>query len=151
MADSNASDFTANASVLSFNANNALEISDPKTNFFKQIDAIISSVEQARIRADGSLGIDPRNVGVQNSIQALDDLSEHLFNQHSVAGVHSQTLQTTEDRTDLLIITTQTLRSETLDVDIAEASLELKQLELNYQAMLSSVSRITQLSLVNYL
>jgi len=103
-----------------------------------------------RIRADGDVE-DPRNVGVQNAIQALDDLSNHLYNQHSVAGVQSQTLQVTSDRTEMLIINTKILRSDTLDVDIAEASLELKQLELNYQAMLSTVSRISQLSLVNYL
>ena len=150
LSDVNASDFTANSSVLSFQSNKALEISDPKTNFFKQIDAIISSVEEGRIRADGTLG-DPRNIGIQNSIQVLDDLANHLYNQHSVAGVQSQTLQTTEDRTDMLIITTKTLRSQTLDVDIAEATLELQQLQLNYQAMLSTVSRMSQLSLVNYL
>lgn len=150
LADANGSDFTAAASVLSFQSNNALEISDPKTDFFKQIDSIISSIEAGRIRSDGTLD-DPRNVGVQNSIQSLDHLAEHLYNQHSVAGVQSQTLQVTSDRTEMLIINTQILRSETLDVDFAEASLELKQLEINYQAMLSTVSRISQLSLVNYL
>jgi flagellar hook-associated protein 3 FlgL len=160
LADANASDFSdqdlitpgvqTEASVLTFQSNNALTISDPKTDFFKQIDEIISSIEAGRIRSDGTLD-DPRNVGVQNSIQALDDLSEHLYNQHSIAGVQSQTLQVTSDRTEMLIINTQILRSETLDVDFAEASLEMKQLELNYQAMLSTVSRISQLSLVNYL
>jgi len=150
LSDTNASNFAANASVLSFQANNSLEISDPKTNFFKQIDEAITTVELGRTRADGSLD-DPRSAGIQNGIQLLDDLSEHLFNQHSKAGVQSQTLQVTADRTDLLIITTQTLRSQTLDVDVAEASLELQQLTLNYQAMLSTVSRVTQLSLVNYI
>ena len=150
MTDASASDMTTAGSVLNFQSNNALEISDPKTNFFKQIDAIIASVEAGRIRADGTIG-DPRNVGVQNSIQAIDDLSEHLFNQHSVAGVQSQTLQVTSDRTDMLIITTKTLRSEVIDVDFADAALRLKQVELNYQAMLSTVSKISQLSLVNYL
>ena len=152
--DASADDFTlpgvVNGSMATFNSNNTLSISDPKTDFFKQIDEAIKSVELGRIRADGDVE-DPRNVGVQNAIQALDDLSDHLYNQHSVAGVQSQTLQVTSDRTEMLIINTQILRSETLDVDIAEASLEMKQLELNYQAMLSTVSRISQLSLVNYL
>lgn len=137
-------------SIATFNTNNALTISDPKTDFFKQIDEAIKSVELGRIRADGTIG-DPRNGGVQNAIQALDDLSDHMFNQHTVAGAQSNTLLRTEERTELLIITTQTLRSQTLDVDIAQASLELQQLTLNYQAMLSTVSRVTQLSLVNYL
>jgi len=152
--DRNASDtFTDNKTsgpTLNFHSNNAITISDAKTDFFGQIDEAITSIELGRLRADGN-GSDPRNVGIQNSIQAIDDLSQHLFTQHATAGVNSQTLQTTADRTDLLIITTQTLRSDTLDVDIAEASLELQQLTLNYQAMLSTVSRITQLSLVNYL
>ncbi|MFC2073715.1 flagellar hook-associated protein FlgL [Campylobacterota bacterium] len=148
--DSNSNNFTQPASAMVFNANNSLEISDAKTDFFGQIDKAISSVELGRSRADGSLK-DARNNGIQNAIQALDDLSDHLYTKHSVAGVQSQTLQMTEERTDMLIITTKTLRSETIDVDIAEASLTLKQLELNYQAMLSSVSRISQLSLVNYL
>ena len=136
--------------AFSFQNNNALSISDPKTDFFAQINEAISSVELGRTRADGGEK-DPRNLGMQNALSSLDDLSDHLFRQHSVAGVHSQTLQTTADRTDILIVTTQTLRSDTIDVDIASASLEMKQLELNYQAMLSTVSRISQLSLVNYL
>ena len=138
------------ASMATFNTNNALTVSDPKTDFFKQIDDLITSVELGRINADGNSG-DPRNLGVENSIQVIDDLLAHLGNQHSVAGTQSQTLERTVERTQLLLLTTQTLRSETLDVDIAEASLELKQLELNYQAMLSTVSKISQLSLVNYI
>ena len=137
-------------SMATFNTNNALTISDPKTDFFKQIDDLITAVELGRINADGNSD-DPRNLGVENSIQVIDDLLAHLGNQHAVAGTQSQTLERTVDRTQLLLITTETLRSETLDVDIAEASLELKQLELNYEAMLSTVSDISRLSLVNYL
>ena len=150
LADANASDMRAKASVLEFNSNNTITVRDAKTDFFTQLDQIISTVEAGRSRPDGTSD-DPRNIGIQNAIQALDDLSEHLFREHSVAGAQSQTLLRTSDRTDLLLITTQTLRSETIDVDFAEASMELKQLELNYQAMLSTVSRISQLSLVNYL
>ena len=44
-----------------------------------------------------------------------------------------------------------TLRSSVIDTDLAEASLELTQLSLNYEAMLSTVGKISKLSLVNYL
>jgi flagellar hook-associated protein 3 FlgL len=44
-----------------------------------------------------------------------------------------------------------TLRSSTVDTDLAEASLKLAQLDLNYQAMLSTVAKVSKLSLVNYL
>lgn len=149
--DDNSNDFTnTTGSIATFNTNNALTISDPKTDFFKQINDAITAVELGRIRPDGNDN-DPRNGGVENAIQAIDDLATHMYSQHALSGVYSQTLQRTTERTDMLIVTTQTLRSETIDVDIAQASLELKQLELNYQAMLSTVSRISQLSLVNFL
>ncbi len=151
MYDANTNDFTnTTGSIATFNTNNALTISDPKTDFFKQINDLISAVEMERIHIDGNGG-SPRNIGVENSIQVLDDLMAHFGSQHAVAGTQSQVLERTVERNAMLIVTTKTLRSETLDVDIAEASLELKQLELNYQAMLSTVSRISQLSLVNYL
>jgi len=43
------------------------------------------------------------------------------------------------------------LHSSVVDTDLAESSLKLAQLRLNYQAMLSTVSKVSQLSLVNYL
>ena len=141
---------SSSGSILRFNANNALTISDPKTDFFKQIDEAIKSVELARLYSNGN-GTDPRNVGVENAIRAIDDLSSHIGNQLSVAGSQTQTLERTEQRTELLIVTTKSLRSEAIDTDMADAALELKQLEINYQAMLSTVSRISQLTLVNYL
>lgn len=152
LSDINSDNFAnTNGSMAIFQSNNALTISDPKTDFFKQLDEAIKSVELARAQADGLNLLDPRNGGIQNALAALDDLSEHMFNQHSVAGAQSNILERTEIRTDLLLVTTQTLRSETIDVDFAEAALALKQLELSYEAMLSSVSRISQLSLVNFL
>jgi flagellar hook-associated protein 3 FlgL len=60
-------------------------------------------------------------------------------------------LDAASQRSELLLLNTQILRSEVLDTDVAEASMRLQQLSLNYQAMYSSISRISQLSLVNYL
>lgn len=151
--DANSSDFStgASASVSSFNANNSLTIRDAKTDFFARIDEAIAAVKEYKYRADGSSDVDKRNGGIQNAIQMLDDLNNHVGNIHSTAGVISQTLETSRNRTELLIVSTQTLRSETIDTDLAEASLKLNQLTLNYQAMLSTVSRVSKLSLVNYL
>lgn len=152
LSDINSDNFAnTDGSMATFQSNNALTVSDPKTDFFKQLDEAIRSVELERVQADGLNLLDPRNGGMQNALRAIDDLSEHMFNQHSVAGAQSNILERTETRTDLLLVTTETLRSETIDVDFAEAALALKQLELNYEAMLSSVSKISRLSLVNFL
>ena len=150
MYDSNSGDITAAAPVSTFNTNNSLTIKDPKTDFFKTIDEIISAVEDYKSYPDSSSG-DMRNVGIQNAIAMVDDLKDHISRVHSLAGAQSNILTVASERTEVLEISTQALRSSVIDTDIAEASLTLTQLTLNYEAMLSTVGRISQLSLVNYL
>ncbi|MEA2112104.1 MAG: flagellar hook-associated protein FlgL [Campylobacterota bacterium] len=139
-----------NPSVLSLQSNNALVIVDAKTDFFERIDEIISSVEEGNSYSD-SRATDPRNGGIQNSIEMIEDIKNHITKQHTVSGVQSQVLEHSINRSEILKINTETLRSEILDTDIAEAYMRLEQLKLNQQAIYSTVSKISQLSLVNYL
>jgi len=137
-------------SSATFNANNALTITDPKTDFFKSIDQVITAVEEYKNSPDASSG-SPRNVGMQNSLEIIDDLMGHVTRAHTSVGAQSNTLSTALERTQILEISTMSLRSSTVDTDLAEASLRLTQLTLNYEAMLSTVGRVSKLSLVNYL
>lgn len=150
--DKNSGDFSAgaNSSVMSFNTNSSLTVSDPKTDFFKTIDTIIKAVEDNSNYPDASKG-EKGSVGIQNAIGLLDNLKHHISKVHSSAGAHSNTLTTALERTQLLEVSTASLRSSVIDTDLAEASLRLQQLTVNYQAMLSTVGRVSQLSLVNYL
>ncbi len=150
--DASSSNYSGTAgSALTFNANSALTIRDPKTDFFAQIEEMIKSVEEGKIRSDGSDSKDPRNVGIQNAIQMMDDLSDHVSRLQTESGSYSQVLQASSDRSDLLIVNTKMLQSSIIDTDIAEATLQMQQLSLSYQAMLSSISKVSKLSLVNYL
>lgn len=149
--DSNSGDFSAGkASALTFNTNNSLTIRDPKTDFFKTVNEIVTAVENHKLFPDSSSG-EVRNVGIENAVSMMDDLQDHVFRTQSVAGAQSNTLSTAIERTGLLEISTKSLRSSIVDTDLAESSLQLTQLTLNYQAMLSTVSKVSQLSLVNYL
>jgi len=150
--DANSDNFSAGAdsSMMTFNANNALTISDPKTDFFKTIDAMVTAVEEHKLYPNSSSG-DARNVGIENAIAKMDNLQDHVFRMHSQVGAQSNTLDTSLQRTQLLQISTMSLRSSVVDTDLAEASLKLQQLTTNYQAMLSTVGRVSKLSLVNYL
>ncbi|MDP3586845.1 MAG: flagellar biosynthesis protein FlgL [Sulfuricurvum sp.] len=150
--DASSSNYSGTAgSALTFNANSALTIRDPKTDFFAQIEEMIKSVEEGKIRSDGSDSNDPRNIGIQNAIQMMDDLSDHVSRLQTESGSYSQVLQASSDRSDLLIVNTKMLQSSIIDTDIAEATLQMQQLSLSYQAMLSSISKVSKLSLVNYL
>jgi len=152
MYDSNSGDFSKPASVLSFNSNNALTISDAKTDFFKTIDDVISSVENYKTIANANvIGGDMRNIGMEHSIQSLDNIYDHILKSHSKVGAQSNSLSASLERTELLEISTMTLRSSVVDTDLAKASLELTQITLNYEAMLSTVGKVSKLSLLNYL
>jgi flagellar hook-associated protein 3 FlgL len=149
--DANSGSFTSGeASVATFNTNNALTIRDPKTDFFKTINEIVTAVEEHKLNPDSSSG-NMRNVGIENAIAMIDDLQDHVFRTQSVAGAHSNTLNNALNRTELLEVSTMSLRSSVIDTDLAESSLRLTQLTLNYEAMLSTVGRVSKLSLVNYL
>ncbi len=148
--DANTNDFTKNASVMTFNSNNALTVRDPKTDFFKTINEIIQGVESYNNYPD-STSIVKRNVGIENAIAMMDDLQDHIFRTQSVAGAQSNRLSTSLERIQVLEINTLSLRSSVVDTDLAESSLKLSQLTLNYQAMLATVSKVSQLSLVNYM
>ncbi len=150
--DTNTNQFDKDASFVSFNANNTLTIHDPKTDFFKTINEIIQAVESYHNTPDAT-STDPANrfVGIQNAIAMMDDLQDHVFKTQSVAGAQSNTLSTALDRTSTLEISTMSLRSSVIDTDLAEASIKLSQLTLNYQALLSTVGKVSKLSLVNYL
>ena len=148
--DSNAGNFSNEASVMSFQANNALTISNSKIDFFATFNEIIKSVENHKIYPDNENG-DMRNIGIENAIDMIDDLQAHVGRSHASVGAQSNSLQNSLERSQILEISTMTLRSDTIDTDLAEASLTLAQLQLNYQAMLSTVGKVSQLSLVNYL
>ena len=129
-----------NDPVFTFNANNAITIDEPKVDIFKQLDEIIQSVREGRVRMDGDED-NPRDIGIQGGIELIDHLQDHIIKKHTEIGAISASLQRTEERTNMLIVHTETLKSDVVDVDIAQASLELQKLTLNYQAMLSSISK----------
>ena len=148
--DSNSGTFGGDSSVLTFNTNNSLTIRDAKTDFFKTIDEMIRAVEEHKGYPDSATG-QARTIGIENALQKMDDLQAHVSRMHSKVGAHSNTLTNSLERTQLLEVSTMTLRSSVIDTDLAESSLRLQQLNLNYQAMLSTVGKISQLSLVNYI
>jgi len=151
MYDHDTDSYDGDSPVFTFNSNNALIIDEPKVDIFHQLDKIIQAVRDGKMRADGEDKDNPRNIGIESSIELIDHIHDHIIKKHTEIGAISRSLQDTEARTNMLIVHTETLKSDVIDVDIAEASLELQKLSLNYQAMLSTISKVNGLSLVNYI
>ncbi|MCF6200659.1 MAG: hypothetical protein L3J42_00795 [Hydrogenimonas sp.] len=151
MHDSKSGFATAGASALVFNANNALTIDDPKHDLFESIDAAIEAVENGLLYPDGNSTTNPRNPGIENALERIDHVLAHVGKEHTKIGAMSNSLDYAVERNETLKLNVQSLRSQILDIDLGEASLKLNQLSVNYEAMLASVARVQNLSLVNYI
>ncbi|WP_458701462.1 flagellar hook-associated protein FlgL [Sulfurospirillum sp. 1307] len=150
MYDSKSNDYSATPSTLNFMANDLITIEEPKIDFYKDLDQMIEAVRNGTFRMD-SQGSNPRNIGMQNSIQRLDHLLDHVTKEHTKIGSYSNALSQASDRAQLLSINVQTVRSEVIDVDMGEAYMKFQQLSNSYQAMLSTVAKINSMSLLNYM
>jgi len=148
--DHDTDSYDGTSPVFTFNSNNALTIDEPKIDIFHQLDDIIQAVRDGKMRPDGNSD-DPRNTGIEPGIELVDHLLDHVIKKHTEIGAISKSLQDTQDRTNMLIVHTETLKSDVVDTDMAQASMELQKLTLNYQAMLSTISKVNGLSLVNYM
>lgn len=138
--------------ALTFQANSAIIGEDPHINFFQQVDMIIKAVEEGVYRPGSDNYNDSmRNPGIQNAIEIFDHLADHVNKVHTKNGAQGNAFEYSIERTETLIVQVKTLRSDTIDTDFAETYLNFATLSLNYQAMLSSISKISQLSLVNYI
>jgi len=150
MHDNDTDSYDGSSPVFTFNSNNAITIDEPKVDIFHQLDDIIQSVREGRVRMDGD-NDNPRDIGIQAGIELIDHLYDHVIKKHTEIGAISKSLQHTEERNNMLSVHVETLKSDVIDVDMAQASMELQKLTLNYQAMLSTISKVNGLSLVNYM
>jgi flagellar hook-associated protein 3 FlgL len=150
MHDHDTDSYDGSSPVFTFNSNNALTVDKPKVDIFHQMENIIQSVREGKMRADGDSD-DPRNIGIENGIELIDHIFDHVNKLHTKIGAISKSLQHTQERNETLVTHVQTLKSDVIDVDMAQASMQLQKLQLNYQAMLATISKVNGLSLVNYM
>lgn len=151
MYDKSATDFTGiSSTALSFMANNSVTIANPTIDFFKDLDSIISSVRTGNYRMNANAE-DPRNPGMQNALTHLDHILDHVTKEHTKIGAYSNALSDAKEKAEYLSLNVKTVRSEVIDVDIAEAYLQFNQISNSYQAMLSTISKINSMSLLNYM
>ena len=147
---SNSFALSNDTAAFAFMANDAVSIQKPSVDFFQELDGIIKSVRDGNLSMNADFS-NPRNLGIQNSITTINHLSDHITKMHTKIGSYSNALQSASDRADFLTINVKTVRSKIADVDMAEAYMNFTQLSNNYQAMLSTISKINSMSLLKYM
>ena len=131
-------------------ANDTVVIENPSIDFFKDLDSMIEAVRTGNYRMDGTSN-DPRNIGIQNSLTKIDHILDHVTKEQTKMGAYSNALTNASDRAEYLSLNVKSVRSSVIDVDVAEAYLEFNTVSISYQAMLSTISKINSMSLLNYM
>ena len=149
--DSDANDFSkTDTPSISFMSSDLVTTQKSQINFFKDLDQVIQSVHTGKIRLSSD-SENPRNIGIENSIEALDKLSSHFNKYQAKLGTYSKSLEEENKKAMTMQTNVRELKSKVEDIDLAETIVKLNQLTLNFQAMLSTVSKVNSLSLLSYL
>ena len=149
--DKSTTDFTGiGSTALSFMANDSVTISNPSVDLFDDLENIIDAVRSGTFDMDGD-SEDPRNMGIQNAIDQVSHLLDHVTKEQTTIGTYSNALTSANERASTLSLNVTTIRTNTIGVDDAEAYLEFTQLSNSYQALLSTISKINSMTLLNYI
>ena len=149
--DSDNDDFSSTTgNTLSFMSNNAISVEEPNVDIFKDMDKMIKAVREGRFVMDSSFD-DKRNPGIENAIRRIEHIRDHASKLHTKIGSLSNALEGAYERSDMLHLQVTTLQTEIADVDIGEALAKYNQISVGFQALLSTVSKVNSISLLNYL
>ncbi|WP_333804432.1 flagellin N-terminal helical domain-containing protein [Sulfurospirillum sp.] len=151
MYDASATDFTGvGSSALTFMANNSVAISNPSIDMFKQLDEMIAAVRSGNFRMD-STSSDPRNIGIQNSLTQLDHIADHVTKAQTKIGALTNALTDANTRSEMLSVNVKSIQNDVIGIDPAAAYLEFQSITTSYQAMLSTISKVNSMTLLDYL
>ncbi|WP_314991123.1 flagellin [uncultured Campylobacter sp.] len=137
-------------SLWSFSANNGVEIDSPSVDIFADLDRMIEAVRSGQYRADSQSEY-PRNSGIQGAIERLDHIADHVNKIHTKVGNQTNTLTQTNTHASVMEVNVKTVKADITNADYGETYMNLMQKMMSYQAMLQSVAKINQLSLLNYM
>ena len=148
--DGDSTTMQGKGSLWSFSANNGVEIDSPSVDIFEDLDRMIEAVRSGQYRAD-SEGEHPRNSGIQGAIERIDHIADHVSKIHTKVGAQSAALTDTNARASVMEVNVKTVKADITNADYGETYMNLMQKMMSYQAMLQSVAKINQLSLLNYM
>jgi len=144
------SDNMSNDSLIKFNSNRAVVSSDPQIDFFKDLDSIIRAVDEA-IKNPGENLDHLKNITVESSLSKIDSLLSNVNSAQAKIGSIANNLDKESSKAEAMKVNVTELKSNVADIDIAQTVMKYQQITLNYQAMMSTISKVNSLSLLNYI
>ena len=135
---------------ISFQENNALTIDSSQTNFFSVLQKSIKAVESGKNYADAN-SLSPRNFGIQGGLEAIEHIMDRTRREHAKIGAVSREFDLNIQRVGMLSNHVKSLQSDNIDTDLGQATMRLNSLQLSYKALLASITKVNNLTLLNYL
>ncbi|ANV98445.1 hypothetical protein BBW65_06385 [Helicobacter enhydrae] len=140
-------------SGLRLHSNNALTVKNSFFDFFGALDTAISAVQDGIYRPDEfplSYNDGMRNIGIQNSLDIITQLTDHIEKVTALNGAYGRNLENSIEKNQALKTQIQNLKGENMGADIAETYNKFQTLSTNYDAALSSAGKINKMTILDY-
>lgn len=132
---------TPNVAGTKFEAKTSIfDLMDNIINTLNMTDSSGNKIDRAKVT---------ENLGKQ--MNAIDQYASDLNITHADLGAKNKVFETSLESLDSKIAEYKKLETTLASSDLTEVAIQLKALELTYTALYSTVSRTSQLSLVNYM
>jgi flagellar hook-associated protein 3 FlgL len=123
---------------------NKYQVLTAKHNYFDDVDTIITALETNTNDTQGDI------VGLRSTLDMIDNAYDAANIGHSVLGSRNRIFELASDDINSRITHYNILYQEVAGADLAKVAMESKALEMTYSALYSTITKMSELSLVNY-
>ena len=121
-----------------------------KTNIFNIIDDVVNSLKQ--IDSSGNpITLEQAREGISKGMNDIDKAFSAITVSHAELGGRNKTFEVSLERLSSKLTHYNILSQELGAADLSKVAMEAKSLELTYTALYSTISKMNQLSLVNFM
>jgi len=128
---------------------------EAKHNYFDDLNIIINALEGYTTQLDGTKGAQLDEAGVDATLRTGLDQTQGQFDAtnigHGELGGRNKVFELSYEKIQAQLTHYNILYQETAKADLTKLAVESKSLEMTYSSLYSTISRMNELSLVNYL
>lgn len=128
---------------------------EAKHNYFDELNVIINALEGFSTKLDGTKGLTINDANVRETLVAGLDMTTTQFDAtnigHGELGGRNAVFEVAYERLESQTTHYDILLQETGSADKAKLAMESKSLEMTYQALYSTISKMNSMSLVNFI
>lgn len=124
--------------------NTANQVLTAKHSFFDDIDTIITALETNTNDDTGGI------IGLRSTLDMVDGAYNAANIGHSVLGARNKIFELAQDSIAAKLTHYNILYQEVAGADLSKVAMESKALEMTYTALYSTISKMNDLSLVNF-